>query len=391
MTGRELLRELFDAAVAAADPGPAVLRALAANGPPRAAPHIIAVGKAAPAMAAAAVSALAAHGLEPAGGLVVAADGGEGRVGRLPRLQGDHPVPGPRSFAAAEAVGRAAAAVTAFDECWVLLSGGTSSLIAAPLPGIEPERLIGLFENLLASGRPIGEVNAVRRRSLRWGAGRLASALAARRIHVLAMSDVPGDRPGDIGSGPCSREPGELPDSRVSFEIVARNADATAGAELRARQYGLDVVLGPPLSGEARDVGAALARELLALHRGLAPGSRHACLLRGGETTVTLGGSAGTGGRSQELALAAAAGLAGTAQVWALAAGTDGRDGPTDAAGAIVDGATWSRIAAAGFTPAAALAHHDAYRALDAAGALLRTGPTGTNVMDLAIGLVEGS
>ena len=390
LTKRVLVRELFDAAVAAVDPGPAVARALAPHGPPRSPPHVIAIGKAAPAMATAAVAELAAHGLEPAGGIVVAAEGGNGEVGLLPRVVGDHPVPGPRSLEAARAIGRAAAAVGTDDECWVLLSGGTSSLIAAPAHGVGAQQLITLFRELLASGRAIGDVNAVRRRMLRWGNGRLAEALAARHIRVLAVSDVPGDRPGDIGSGPCTPDADAPEDGRITFEIVARNADAIMGAERRAHEYGLDVVIGAPLTGEACRAGNDLARELLAMRAKLAPG-RTACLIRGGETTVTLDGAAGMGGRSQELALAVAHALAGTGGITALAAGTDGRDGPTDAAGAFVDGGTWAAIAAAGADPAAALTAHDSHRALDAAGALLRTGPTGTNVMDLAIGVVEGS
>ena len=389
LTQRVLARELFDAAVAAVDPGPAVARALAASGAPRRAPHVIAIGKAAPAMATAAVAELAARGLEPAGGIVVAADGGNGQVGLLPKVLGDHPVPGPRSFEAARAIARAAAAVRNDDECWVLLSGGTSSLIAAPAPGVGSEQLVALFRELLASGRAIGDVNLVRRRMLRWGAGRLAEALAARHIRVLAVSDVPGDRPGDIGSGPCTPDADAAEDGRITFEIVARNADAVMGAERRAHEYGLDVVIGAPLTGEAGRTGDGLARELLAMRAGLSPG-RTACLLRGGETTVTLDGATGAGGRSQELALAAAHALAGSEGVTLLAAGTDGRDGPTDAAGAFVDGGTWAAIARAGVDPAGALAAHDSHRALDAAGALLRTGPTGTNVMDLAIGVAAG-
>ena len=390
LTQRVLLRELFDAGVAAVDPGPAVSRALAAHEAPRRAPHVFAIGKAAPAMATAAVAELAAHGLEPAGGIVVAADGGDGQVGLLPRVLGDHPVPGPRSFEAARAIGRAAAAVGRDDECWVLLSGGTSSLIGAPAPGVGPNQLVSTFRELLASGRAISDVNAVRRRMLRWGAGRLAEALAARHIRVLAVSDVPGDHPGDIGSGPCTPDADAPEDGRITFEIVARNADAIIGAESRAHEYGLEVVVGAPLAGEARRTGEELARELLAIRAALAPG-RKACLIRGGETTVTLQGATGMGGRSQELALAAAHTLAGVDGIVVLAAGTDGRDGPTDAAGAYVHGGTWAAIAEAGMDPAATLVAHDCHRALEAVGALLRTGPTGTNVMDLAIGVVEGS
>ena len=340
LTGSRIVRELFDAALAAVEPRAALTRALAAHAAPASGPHIIAVGKAATAMAEAAAAALAADGLHPAGGIVVAAEGAPRSVGPLSYLSGDHPIPGPGSFAAADAVGRAVRAVGADEECWVLLSGGASSLIAAPVPEVVPGQLVELFGELMRSGLPIGEVNAVRRRVLRWGGGRLASALAARRIRVFAISDVPGDVPGDIGSGPCAADPGSASDSRVSFEIVARNADAIAGAERRAGELGIRARLGAPLAGEARDVGEQLARDLIALHARQLTAERlePECIIRGGETVVSLAAPCGTGGRSQELALSAARELDGTRGITLLAAGTDGRDGPTDAAGAIVDG-----------------------------------------------------
>ena len=426
LSGHALARDLFDAALAAVNPEVAVSRALATVETGDVAPHVIAIGKAAVPMANAALATLRARGLVPPGGIVVSPGGSAELASPLVHLAGDHPLPGPQSFAAADAVGRAAGAIGAKDDCWVLLSGGASSLVAAPVPGVEPGALVELFRVLLGSGLPIADVNAVRRRVLRFGAGRLATAIAARQIRVLAISDVPGDDPGDIGSGPCTPDPTSDADlterlsaagvgesipapmqhrlarerrraaddpaaasRRISFEIVARNADAIQGAARLARQMGVTVVEGAALAGEASAAGEESVRALLALRDALPRDGRpgNACLLRGGETVVSLAPDAGHGGRSQELALAAARLLAGRAGITLLAAGTDGRDGPTDAAGAIVDGATWPRIEAAGCDPGAALAAHDTYPALDRAGALLRTGPTGTNVMDLVIGV----
>jgi glycerate-2-kinase len=428
LSGHALVRDLFDAALAAVNPEAAVTRALATVETGDAAPHVIAIGKAAVPMANAALATLRARGVVPPGGVVVSPGGAGALAGSLVHLAGDHPIPGGQSLAAADAVGRAVGAIGAKDDCWVLLSGGASSLAAAPVPGVEPDALAELFRVLLGSGLPIADVNAVRRRVLRWGAGRLAAAIPARHIRVLAISDVPGDEPGDIGSGPCSPDPtsdtdlverlaaagvgasipapvrhrlarerrrvSDHPDAtsrRISFEIVGRNADAIDGAVRRAGELEIVAVRGATLSGEASAAGEESARALLALRDGVPSEGRHrhACLVRGGETVVTLGPAAGRGGRSQELALAGARLLAGHAGVTLLAAGTDGRDGPTDAAGAIVDGATWRRIEAADVDPDAALAAHHAYRALDRGGALLRTGPTGTNVMDLVIGVCE--
>jgi glycerate-2-kinase len=262
----------------------------------------------------------------------------------------------------------------------------------------------------------IEDANVLRRRFLRWGGGRLGAALSDARVRVLAISDVPGDDPATIGSGPCMPDPFTDRDIASRFErhglldrlpaevvewldrpggndapvppgmappphrIILRNADAlqSAADEARRRNYFADVL--GSISGEASETGARIGARL----RSASPGS---CLLGGGESTVTLGGTPGRGGRSQELALAAAMEIAGTTAIL-LAAGTDGRDGPTDAAGAIVDGDTMERLRAASTDVAAALARHDVYPVLNRIGALFRPGPTGTNVMDVVIGLV---
>jgi glycerate-2-kinase len=199
----------------------------------------------------------------------------------------------------------------------------------------------------------------------------------------------------ESGQTPETPKPGDRAFARVTLELVASNRLALEAAAQRAAGLGLaPTVFDAPLAGEAATMGAGLAATLIqdCARRGIpqpkAATPRH-CLIWGGETTVTLGPSpSGLGGRCQELALAAARVLEGSPPATALlAAGTDGRDGPTDAAGAIVDGTTWQAIASAGRDPARDLAAHDAYRALDAAGALFRPGLTGTNVMDVVIGV----
>jgi len=431
---RALLEDLYRAAVGAVDPGPAVAAALVAGRHAGAARGhhlwIVALGKAAVPMAVAAVSVAVDNELAIAGGLVVAPAGAVTPHPALRLAIGDHPEPGPGSFAAATALGDVAAQVRDDDHVWVLLSGGTTSLVGAPLEGIPHHDLRDLYSLLLGSGLDISAMNRVRKRFTRWGGGRLAAALGGASVRQFIVSDVIGDDLPSIGSGPCvpdsataaevrsaleaaglwRRLPGTLralvdhtedgtrpetpkPDhpafASVLTEIVSSNRRAVEAAGLRAAALGLIVEADPaPLDGEASQAGISVAATLRNYSQ--APrtqGAARRCVILGGETTVTLGTDPGLGGRSQELALAAARELAGLRGVTLLAAGTDGRDGPTDAAGAIVDGSTWAAIRAAGRDAAADLARHDAYPALDAAGALFRPGLTGTNVMDLVIGL----
>lgn len=336
-----------------------------------------------------------------------------------------HPVPDERSEAAARELLALAAATGPGDVLVVLLSGGASALLACPLPGLSLTDLAQATRALLASGAAIDEVNAVRKHLAEVAGGRLAQAAGASSIELLAISDVPGDRLDVIGSGPCTPDPtsygdalsvlsrhgvgtsfppaaralleagarGACPESakpgdpafrRVRVTLLAGNNAALAAAAAAASERGLAVVTLPgALCGEARDAG----RRLAALARALRP-RRPTLLLAGGETTVTLRGD-GHGGRSQELALAAAVALAGCSHVTLLAAGTDGSDGPTDAAGACVDGATLARGAALGLDARDALARHDSHPYFAREGGLLRTGPTGTNVMDLVLVRVE--
>jgi hydroxypyruvate reductase len=433
--GRSLLSALYESVVAAVAPAPLVSAALADLD----ARHdqrfwVFAFGKAAPAMAQGAVASLRRSLHTIAGGVVVGAEPSATPFSTIRSTHGDHPLPGENSLAAAKLIADTLPAVRGDDAAVVLLSGGTTSLIAAPVRGAEQRDIERLFVQLMQAGLDIGAMNAVRKRFLRWGAGRLAVALAPARTRVLLLSDVPGDAPADIGSGPCAPDEwkardlmamledarmldrlapslrdylssvfrGLSPDTpkaghpafaHVSTCIVGNNAIALDAALAQAKQFGLPAERGSfALSAEASACGEQIARVLL--ERASNGGS--GCVVWGGETTVHLREASvaqGSGGRCQELALAAARVLASggdaARHVTILAAGTDGRDGPTDAAGAFADASLWQRITDAGVDPAAALARHRSYAALDAGDALLRRGPTGTNVMDVVIAVVE--
>jgi glycerate 2-kinase len=428
---RILLADLYAAATAAAAPGPALSARLdRLDLDPGGGVWILALGKASMPMAQAATDSLRAQGRAPAGGLVVAPAPGASPHPSLRCVRGDHPEPGPGSFAAADALAAVAAQVSPGDEVWVLLSGGTTSLIAAPEPGLSTDDLTRLYSLLLGSGLDITAMNRIRKRFSRWGGGKLARALAPARVRVYIVSDVIGDDLASIGSGPLvpdpttaaevrgllqsadlwsrlpqsarvlvasaeagktaeTPKPGDQAFARVTLELIVSNRLALEAAARRAAELGLaPELLETPIAGEASEAGASVAAKLLYnCARKSIP--QPSCMIWGGETTVTLGQApTGLGGRCQELALAAARVLEGAPEGTALlAAGTDGQDGPTDAAGAIVDGSTWSAIVRSGRDPTRDLATHDAYHALDAVGVLLRPGLTGTNVMDIVIGV----
>lgn len=386
-------------------------------------------------MAAAAVGTLLKSLHAIVGGLVVSSEAGAPPYPTLLSMRGDHPVPGRNSFAAAAKIADVTAGRRGNDVALVLISGGASSLIAAPLRGMSEADLVALYELLLGSGLDIASMNAVRKRFSRWGAGRLALALAPAATHCLAMSDVANDDLSVIGSGPCvpdtttvkdvtaileranllARIPatyrdylngvsrGTTPETptvahpafaHVTARVIGNTQLAIDGAAASAQSHALSTdVVSARLSGESARAGEAIARELIALR---ARGASGHCMIWGGETTVTLAGNSSGrpsgGGRCQELALAAARVLheAGdsAAGITLIAAGTDGRDGATDAAGAIVDSATWTDIASAGRDPAQALATHESHGALLSAHALVPRRETGTNVNDVVIGVV---
>ena len=383
-------------------------------------------------MSAAAVDALRNADHELAGGMLVAAEQARSPHELIEAREGDHPLPGPRSFSAAHRLGERVAAVRDDDVAIVLLSGGATSLVAAPLTGLDEGDLVRLFDVLHRSGLDIRAMNLVRKRFTRWGAGRLAVAFAPAHAEVLAISDVPGDDPVDIASGPCAPDPStardllallhgtgllaELPAALrehldavlrgdraetpkpdhpafvgVSTRVIGSNRLAVDAAVARAKGLSLDAerVL-QPLAGDAARCGDDIATDLLARAE---RGRRGCVVVWGGETTVRRGdATTALGGRCQELALAAARRLATAGDaargIALLAAGTDGRDGPTDAAGGYADASVWAAAARGGVDPEQALVRHESYTALDAADALLRRGATGTNVMDVAIGVI---
>ena len=433
----DMLLSLYDAAIAGADPGAATARAIDALKIPRDRRILLfAIGKAASPMAAATVQTLLKSLHQIVGGVMVTPDGERAPYPTVHALQSDHPVPGAASQLAADKIGEVSAGRRATDTAIVLVSGGASSLIAAPLGGHRHEDLIALYQLLLASGLDITAMNTVRKRFSRWGAGRLALRLAPAATHCLAVSDVPGDAVAVIGSGPCTPDDTTAGDvtaildraglssklspafreyltgvargvaaetpkrhhpafAHVTSRVVASNRGALDSVAAEAVARGMRVeVIENPLAGSASVAGEEIARKLLAA-RATRNGSPR-CVIWGGETTVASAGTASGiagGGRCQELALAAARILGDAGDrgmgIRLLAAGTDGRDGLTEAAGAFVDAATWAAIRDAGADPAAALQRHESTRALAAVNALIPRRRTGTNVMDVAIGIVE--
>jgi glycerate 2-kinase len=370
------------------------------------------------------------------GGVVVSADAAAAApYATLAAVAGNHPVPGTRSFAAAAKIAEITPGRRGGDVAIVLISGGASSLIGAPLAGMNGTDLSQLYEQLLGSGLDITAMNAVRKRFSRWAAGRLALALAPATTHCLAISDVANDDLSTIGSGPCSPDAatvndvteilkranlftripqthrdylaaasrGTIPETpkkshpafaHVSSRVIASNAVAVGAASEVARGHGYAVETSATrLSGEAARVGESIAHHLLERR---AAGRTRECFVWGGETTVTITGAASArpsgGGRCQELALAVARIFDGAGEnatgITLLAAGTDGRDGATDAAGAIVDAATWRAVADGGRNPAQALAMHESNAALRVADALIPRRDTETNVNDVVIGLI---
>jgi len=375
---------------------------------------VLGAGKASGAMAAA-VETLLGDRVED--GFVVVKDGYTVPTRRVRLVEAGHPVPDARGERAAAALLDRARAAGADDVVFMLISGGGSALLPAPVPPVTLAEKRAVTQLLLAAGATITELNAVRKHLSLIKGGQLARAAAPARVITLVLSDVIGDPLDVIASGPTAPDsstfrdaiavlhkrevwaatpaavrarleagargdleetpkPGDRIFARVSHHVIGNNALVTDAAVARAAELGYrPTLLTRALEGEARDV----ARELVARARALPP---PACLIAGGETTVTVRGP-GRGGRCQELALAAALALDGVDDVVVLAGGTDGTDGPTDAAGGFADGTSATRSRAAGADPDAALAANDAYAALAATGDLLVSGPTHTNLLDL--------
>lgn len=396
---RALLRQLYQAGLDAVDGyacTQAALRSLALPGAVR----VIAIGKAAARMLAAAQQLL---GAQYVAGLMITKTGYAGRreLAQTHYLEAGHPLPNAASLQAGAALLQFIDAASAQETLLFLISGGSSSLVEQLPPGMRLRELQRANHWLLASGLAIDAINRVRIGLSCIKGGRLAARLALPRVRALFMSDVPGDDPALIGSGllhapRCAQPLPSVPDwlrecltrvapalpaaahSAPQSQIVASLEQALTACSQAAQAQGLPVHrYATRLTDAADATGQAIARQLCT-----APAGIH---LWGGETTVRLPPEPGQGGRCQQLALAAAEVLAGRSDIVLLAAATDGSDGPGTAAGGLVDGGSCARGAAAGFNAAQSLAAADAGRFLTASGDLLETGPTGSNVNDLVI------
>ncbi len=368
-----IAQQVLEAALKSVDP-----RALAAawardHLDPRARIWILGAGKAALPMTQGLLDVAAPAVL---GGAIVTkhAPPPELRLGPIEVRVGSHPVPDPSSVQAAERLLEVATRVQPGDVVLAPISGGASSLAVAPAPGVSLQDIRQLTRRGLADGSSITELNARRRRLDRFKGGGLARAIdPGARVVALVLSDVVGAGPHTVGSGP-------LDDPRVHVVSLASNETAVAAAAASARAQGLEVTVRPPLVGIARREGVTLGRQLME-----APPSENVrCTLAGGETRVELTGT-GVGGRNQELALAAAPQLLGNPHALLATLATDGEDGPTDAAGAVVDGHTVVRALEQHRDPLEHLRNNDSYPLFDALDDLLRPGPTGTNVCDLTV------
>jgi glycerate 2-kinase len=423
---RSFLESLFRAAVAAAHPSTCLARHL----PPAPASGrliVLAAGKAAGAMCEAAERHyLDAERLAPGRmiGLAVTRHGYARPVRAIEIVEAGHPVPDAAGLAATERTLELASQAAANDLVLVLLSGGASANWIAPADGVSFADKQAVTRALLRSGAGIGEINAVRKHLSRIKGGRLALRARPASVVTLAISDVPGDDPATIGSGPTVPDPTTLADARgvveryglalpdavlraladpanespkpggpafdaARYALVARPADAFRAAEAAARAAGYEcILLGDRIEGEARAVAADHAQQALALR---AQG-RRAALLSGGELTVTIRGR-GRGGPNQEYALALAIALRGAPGIAALAADTDGTDGGAgaadDPAGATVDPGTLARAGAHGLDPEAFLSDNDSTGFFARIGGLIETGPTCTNVNDFRAIVVD--
>lgn len=416
---RDLLEEMFRVAVAEAQPALAVRQHLPAR--PEGRTVVVGAGKASAQMARAFEEAWDG----PLSGLVVTRYGYAEPCQRIEIVEAAHPVPDEAGFLAARRIMETVSGLGPDDLVVALISGGGSALLPAPAAGLTLLDEQAINQSLLASGAPISVMNLIRNQFSAIKGGRLARQAAPARVATLIVSDVPGDDPALVASGPTiplsgtrelARKYASLfrldlpPHARAMLEgddnpapeagdaVFASNTVTTiasaaisleAAADLARRQGMEAAILSDSIEGEARDVAqvmAALAREIAYRNR---PFPKPVVLLSGGETTVTLRGKGGRGGRNSEFLLALALALEGVEGISALAADTDGIDGSEQNAGAYADGTTATRLRRAGHDPLALLAGNDAWTAFNALGDIVVTGPTGTNVNDFRAILIR--
>lgn len=416
---KEFLTELFGAALRAADPVEALRHALPAR--PKGRTVVIGAGKGAAQLAA----AFEELWQDPVEGVIVTRYGYATPCRHLRVMEAAHPVPDTAGLEASEALMDAVSGLTGDDLVVALICGGGSALLPAPPEGLTLDDEQALNTALLESGAPIGVMNAIRKHVSGIKGGRLAAAAHPARVVSLIVSDVPGDDPAQVASGPTVpsavtraetlamiRNRGITLPERIMTHLEGQGADAPSpddpvfhdnevhviasarlsleAAAREAEGQGVPAaILSDAIEGEARDVGlvhAAIAREIVSRDR---PFSRPVVLLSGGETTVTLRGKGGRGGRNTEFLLSFSQAVEGCDRIAALAADTDGIDGSESNAGAFADGDSCRRMRDAGIDPAASLRENDAWGAFHAAGDLFEPGPTGTNVNDFRVILIR--
>lgn len=407
-SGRQLLRGLFEAALSAVDPLESVPQHLPPR--PRGRTVVVGAGKAAARMALALERAWDG----PLTGLVVTRYGHDEPCRHIEVIQAGHPMPDDAGLQAAQRIRALVTGLSADDLVIALVSGGGSALLTAPAEGLSLEDKRAVTHALLRSGAAIDEINCVRRHLSSLKGGKLGQACGAAAVWTLVLSDVPGDDPRTVASGPTLADDSVPADALAVLQrhaivppasvlrllqaapvhqsqgavgprecrVIATAQGALDAAAAAARAQGLHpLVLGNALEGEARQVGlvhAGLARQV-ALHG--QPGPAPLVLLSGGETTVTVTGQ-GRGGRNAEFLLGAQIGVADLGRVWGLAADTDGIDGSESNAGAVFGPDSWGRGQALGLSARAMLARNDAFSWFEALGDLVVTGPTRTNVND---------
>jgi len=409
---RAALKAMLDAAIRAADPALRMASCL----PPRPQGRVVVVGagKAAATMAAAVEAAWG-----DVEGVVVVPDGHGAATRSIEVLEASHPVPDARSEAAARRILAAVQGLSADDLVLALISGGGSALMALPAPGLRLADKQAVTSALLRSGATIREINCVRKHLSAIKGGRLAAAAAPARVWTVAISDVPGDDPEVIASGPTVPDPTTFADARAilarygiavppavadhleraeeetpkpghpqlarnEFRLLATPFASLQAAADVALTLGLDpVILGDAIEGEAAVVGTALAGIACSVRRHGKPAAAPCVLLSGGETTVTVRAASGRGGRNTTFLLGLALALGEQTGIWAIAADSDGKDGNLEAAGAIVTPDTLARARRLGLDPRAMLSANESGTFFDRLGDLVVTGPTRTNVNDI--------
>jgi len=405
---KALLRRMMTAAIAAADPAMVLARHLPEK--PTSRCIVIGAGKSAAAMARALEKAWPDVELS---GIVVTRFGHAVPTDRISVREASHPVPDAAGLEAARDILQTAKAARKGDLVIALISGGGSALMPMPTPPLTLEEKITVNKLLLKSGLTIDDMNRVRRRLSKIKGGGLAQAASPARLVTLAISDVPGDDPAAVASGPTVPDPSsgddlsqlvdrlgpDLPltareillakaekttDSEVDFRMIATPQMSLEAAATVAREAGVTpVLLGDALEGEARELGIAMAGIAKSVARHAAPARAPVVLLSGGETTVSIGDtSSGRGGRNTEFLLSLAIALNGHPGIHALAVDTDGIDGTEDAAGAVIGPDFLERAQTKGLDGTVYLRNHDSYSLFEATGDLIRTGPTLTNVND---------